>query len=91
MITREFKLSIKSQVTIPQKVKAVLRIAAGDAILFDINHGHVEIRPVHEKKISLFEFGGKYKTIPSQKVTLEDMRSVIKRRQKRIALGIQRV
>ena len=37
MTTKEFKLTTKSQVTIPETIKEVLGISAGDAIVFDVN------------------------------------------------------
>ena len=36
MITKEFKLTKKSQVTIPETVKETLGIRAGDAVIFDV-------------------------------------------------------
>ncbi|EKD26256.1 MAG: hypothetical protein ACD_79C01298G0001, partial [uncultured bacterium] len=39
MVTKEFKLTAKSQVTLPNEVKAALGLNAGDAIYFAIDKG----------------------------------------------------
>jgi AbrB family looped-hinge helix DNA binding protein len=86
MVTKMFKLTSKSQVTIPDKVKRALGIGPGDCIIFSVEKGHVEIQPVDEGKISLFDLGKKYKTIPKKRIGIEDMNKAIRQGQRRIAL-----
>ncbi len=79
MVTKDFKLTAKSQITIPEKVKKVLKLSSGDSVYFKINAGHVEICPVEENKISIFELGKKYKTKPRKKVAVGDMEKAIQK------------
>ena len=85
MVTKQFKLSVKSQVTIPESVKNILGIGPGDTICFSVEKGHVEVLPVKEEKLSIFELGAKYKTVPKKKVSISDMDKAIKAGQRRTA------
>ncbi len=85
MVTKQFKLSVKSQVTVPESVKNVLGIGPGDAICFNVTYGRVEVLPVKENKLSIFELGAKYKTTPKKKVSIADMNKAIKEGQKKVA------
>lgn len=85
MTTEGFKVTMKSQVTIPKSIRHVLKIGPGDAVFFKIERGHVEIHPVEETKVSIWDLGKKYRTTPSRPVTIEDMNRVIRERQQKIA------
>ena len=85
MTTGEFKLTTKSQVTIPKNVKHVLRIGPGDSVFFKIEKGRVEIYPVEETKISIWDLGKKYRTTPQKRVGIQDMNRTIRKRQRKIA------
>ena len=53
MITKEFKLTKKSQVTIPETVKASLGIRAGDAVIFDVVKDIVRILPFRKRAVNI--------------------------------------
>ena len=78
MLTRECKLTVKRQITIPVKVLDKLGIGAGDYIYFKEIGGHIEICPVEEKRISALDFGKKYRHISNKKGTLENINKAIR-------------
>ena len=84
MKTRPFKLTPKSQVSIPDGIKKFLGIKAGDAICFQVEGNHVFILPSMEKEISIFDLGHKYKTTVQRKVSIDDMDEAIRKGRSKI-------
>ncbi|MBF0387950.1 MAG: AbrB/MazE/SpoVT family DNA-binding domain-containing protein [Candidatus Omnitrophica bacterium] len=83
MTTKEFKLTSKSQVTIPDTIKEALGISAGDAIVFDVNKDVIRILPFRRRSVDLMTLSQKYKTTPRKPVSLEDMEETIRKAWKR--------
>ena len=77
MTTKEFKLTTKSQVTIPEAIKAVLGIGAGDAIVFDVKNNAVRILPFRRRAVDIMSLSKKYKTTPKKPISIEDMNEAI--------------
>jgi bifunctional DNA-binding transcriptional regulator/antitoxin component of YhaV-PrlF toxin-antitoxin module len=77
MTTKEFKLTTKSQVTIPDSVKDILGISAGDAIVFDVNKDVVRILPSRRRSVDLMSLSKKYHTAPLRPVSIDDMNEAI--------------
>ena len=77
MTTKEFKLTSKSQVTIPETIKAALGIGAGDSIVFDVNKDVVRILPSRRRSVNIMTLSEKYKTTPRKPVSLEAMDEAI--------------
>lgn len=42
------RLTSKCQVTVPKEIRRTLRLKAGDAVYFSIEHGHAVLRPMPE-------------------------------------------
>jgi len=78
MITKEFKLTKKSQVTIPETVKESLGIRAGDAVIFDVVKDVVRILPFRKRAVNIMTLPQKYHTIPKKPVTIEKMNETIR-------------
>ena len=81
MITKTFKLTPKSQVTLPEQVKEALKVKSGDSVYFSIKKGHVEILPSKEEPITIFELGAKYRKKAKRKVSIEEMNQAIRSKQ----------
>ena len=79
MTTKEFKLTSKSQVTIPETIKEALGISAGDAIVFDVNKDVVRIRPFRRRAVDMMSLSLKYRTTPKRPVSIEDMDEAIRK------------
>jgi bifunctional DNA-binding transcriptional regulator/antitoxin component of YhaV-PrlF toxin-antitoxin module len=79
MTTKEFKLTMKSQVTIPDSIKDVLGISAGDSIVFDVHKDVVRILPSRKRAVDIMTLSQKYKTMPKKPVSVEDMDEAIRR------------
>lgn len=84
MVTKEFKLTSKGQVTIPEAIRKVLGVHPGDSVFFVSTKSGVELRPFLEEPMSIFDLGKKYRTIPKEKVTIDDMNNAIKNGWKKI-------
>ena len=79
MITKEFKLTSKSQVTIPDTIKEALGISAGDAIVFDVNKDVIRILPFRRRSVDIMTLSQKYRTTPKKPVSVEDMDETIRK------------
>ena len=78
MITKEFKLTKKSQVTIPESVKETLGIKAGDAVVFDVYKDAVRILAFSKRSVDIMSLPRKYRTTPKRPVSVEDMNEAIR-------------
>jgi len=68
------KLSSKGQLTLPKKIRQLLKLKTGDRIQFSINkNGNIELTPV---KSSLKDLKGMLDA-PSRPVSLEEMEEAI--------------
>jgi AbrB family looped-hinge helix DNA binding protein len=79
MTTREFKLTSKSQVTIPDTIKEALGISAGDSIVFDVNKDVIRILPFRRRSVDIMTLSAKYRTTPRKPVSLQDMDEAIRK------------
>ncbi|GEM_PF-6369951 len=79
MMTREFKLTSKSQVTIPDMIKEALGIGAGDSIVFDVRKDVVRILPSRRHAVDIMTLSRKYRTVPPRPVSVEAMDEVIRK------------
>lgn len=79
MTTREFRLTAKSQVTLPETVREALGISAGDAVVFEVRRDVIRILPSRRRTVDLMSLSRKYRTVPERPVSLEDMEAAIRK------------
>lgn len=77
MITKEFKLSLKNQVTLPKVILDELEIGPGDPIYFEVKNHCVQVHPVRENKISALDLGKKFRYLVKKQATMEDIDKAI--------------
>ena len=79
MITKEFKVSSKNQVTLPKIILKKLSIRPGDPIYFEIKDNRVEVHPVKENKISALELGKDFRHLVKKKAKDKDIIEAIQK------------
>ncbi len=88
MTTKEFKLTSKSQVTIPDMIKEALGISAGDSIVFDVQKDVVRILPSRRNSVNIMTLSRKYRTVPPKPVSVEAMDAVIRKGWGKVAVAV---
>ena len=64
-MTKQFRLTVKGQVTIPKDVRELLGVKPGDAVAFDTQDGQVSLRkadvPEIDRKAAVVDFRDRLK------------------------------